>query len=85
MKSFDQQVRDWAASKPAEVHYNYMDNHSCALCHFLKEQGFEDDPEVGGMSWGKRDDMWAHPISDKLTGALSGSPWTFGGLVERLS
>lgn len=85
MKSFDQQVRDWAANKPADVEYNYMDNHNCALCQFLKEQGYEDDPEVGGITWGRRGVLGGQRLSGTLEQALVRLPNTFGALAERLS
>jgi hypothetical protein len=86
MKSFDQQVADWARTKPADETYSYVSCTECALAQFLTEAGIAKRPNVGGDDWG---DLGSHqprqPISAKLAAALHDGERTFGALAERLS
>ena len=85
MKSFDQQVADWARSKPADETYVFSDCTDCALGQFLKETGMMALPIVGPTAWtGPGDEPW-HPISGLLASALVDEPATFGALADRLS
>lgn len=84
MKGFDQQVADWARTKPADEAYDYGDYRNCALCQFLKENGFAADPRVGGLGW--RDGNGPRtPYSIEFAMALLEYPTTFGALADRLS
>ena len=52
---FTQQVREWAAKKPADETYDYTDSRNCALCQFLRESGFASRPAVSPGIWRDRD------------------------------
>lgn len=94
MKSFDQQVADWARTKPADRAYEYEDTGNCAVCQFLRETGMAKEPSVAPFDWQDRsifpyEDRPTHRLSVELGRALigDGSPesWTFGALADRLS
>jgi hypothetical protein len=86
MKSFDQQVADWARTKPADEAYNYTSPCNCAIAQFLIASGISDAPGVGDEDWL---DYGApnirHPISKSLNMAVLDHPRTFGALADRLS
>lgn len=83
---FTQQVAQWAASKPADERYDYNSNDNCALCQFLKEQGYTDIPLVGATRWTLHDaESGWNDIDDRLADALRFEPHTFGALADRLS
>jgi hypothetical protein len=85
MKSFDQQVADWARTKPADDKYDYGSNDDCALCQFLREGGFAKQPRVGGDYWKEGLGGARNAFSEKLELALASGPYTFGALADRLS
>lgn len=88
MKSFVDQVRDWAATKPTDEAYDYEDFRNCALCQFLSDNGYAKTPRVISGYWRDGvDGRWiAHYDSEnKLEDALCSEPSTFGALAERLS
>jgi hypothetical protein len=90
MKSFDQQVADWARNKPADEAYDYHQPCGCALHTFLTESGYPVH-RVYAYHWrdlsGANHWFWDHGRQDhsKLSAALADTPWTFGALAERLS
>lgn len=88
MKGFDQQVADWARTKPADEAYVYESASQCAVCQFLRETGLASNPSVRPGAW--RDKDAANPeqryrFSARLEDAVASSPWTFGALADRLS
>jgi hypothetical protein len=87
MKSFDQQVADWARTKGADEVYEYGDPLNCALCQFLRDTGMARNPSVGPDDWsdGNYLQNTRHPIGKEMAKALSMRPHTFGALTDRLS
>ena len=85
VKSFDQQVADWARTKPADETYDYEDPFGCAMCLFLIDQGITETPRVIPGAWRSHwKDDWIE-FSERVQNALSGRPFTFGALADRLS
>jgi len=88
MKSFDQQVADWARTKPADEAYTYTNSCGCALHNFLTETGYPVrhvyawhwEDLSGNVHWFDGGKMWG-----PLASALIDEPRTFGALADRLS
>jgi hypothetical protein len=90
VKSFDQQVADWARTKPADEAYDYTSPCGCALFQFMMERGYPVRfvyafhwVETGGQShWFNDGNRLAFTPA---SGAVAERPWTFGALADRLS
>ena len=90
MKSFDQQVADWARTKPADGAYDYHQPCGCALYQFLTDFGYPVQ-SVSGFHWTDTSGKihWLnekrHLEHTKASRAVFDRPWTFGALADRLS